>query len=61
MVGAISGLRHLEKFEEAEQIAARLSACSTVAIERDSSMPYEGDEYLDQELSPGGKFELEAG
>ena len=61
MVGAISGLRHLEKFEEAEQIAARLSACATVAIERDSSMPYEGDEYLDQELTPGGKFELEPG
>jgi len=61
MVGAISGLRHLEKFEEAEQIAARLSACSTVAIERDGSHPYEGDEYLDQELTPGGKFELEAG
>jgi len=61
MVGAISGLRHLEKFEEAEQIAARLSACATVAIERDSSAPYEGDEYLDQELTPGGKFELEPG
>lgn len=61
MVGAISGLRHLEKFEEAEQIAARLSACATVAIERDSSMPYEGEEYLDQELTPGGKFELEPG
>ena len=61
MVGAISGLRHLEKYEEAEQIAARLSACATVAIERDSSAPYEGDEFLDQELSPGGKFELEAG
>jgi lambda family phage portal protein len=61
MVGAISGLRHLEKFEEAEQIAARLSACATVAIERDSSMPYEGEEFLDQELTPGGKFELEPG
>lgn len=61
MVSAITGLRHLEKYEEAEQIAARISASSTVAIERDISTPYQGDEYADQELSPGGKWELEPG
>ena len=61
LTSAIIQLRHLEKYEEAESIAARISASSTVAIERDSSMPYEGDEYLDQELSPGGKWDLEPG
>jgi lambda family phage portal protein len=61
ITSAIVQLRHLEKYEEAESIAARISASSTVAIERDSSMPYEGDEYYDQELSPGGKWELEPG
>ena len=61
MVCAITGLRHLEKYEEAEQIAARISASSTVAIERDLSTPYHGDEYSDQELTPGGKWELEPG
>ena len=61
MVGAISGLRHLEKYEEAEQIAARVSASSTVAIERDSSMPYEGDSYEENELSPASVWTLEPG
>jgi lambda family phage portal protein len=61
LTSAIIQLRHLEKYEEAEAIAARISASSTVAIERDSSMPYEGDEYMDQELSPGGKWDLEPG
>jgi lambda family phage portal protein len=61
LTSAIVQLRHLEKYEEAESIAARISASSTVAIERDSSMPYEGDEYYDQELTPGGKWELEPG
>ena len=57
LTSAIIQLRHLEKYEEAESIAARISASSTVAIERDSSMPYEGDEYFDQELTPGGKWD----
>ena len=61
MTSCIEALRHLEKFQEAELISARISACSTVAIERDASAPYEGDEYADQELTPGGKFELEPG
>ena len=61
ITSAIIQLRHLEKYEEAESIAARISASSTVAIERDSSMPYEGDEYFDQELTPGGKWDLEPG
>ena len=61
MTNCIESLRHLEKFQEAELIAARISACSTVAIERDASAPYEGDEYADQELTPGGKYELEPG
>ena len=61
MSSCIEALRHLEKFQEAELIAARISACSTVAIERDASAPYEGDEYADQELTPGGKFDLEPG
>ncbi len=61
MVGAITGLRHLEKYEEAEMIAARISASSTVAIERDIASPYEGDEYEDQELSPGGRWDLQPG
>ena len=61
LTSAIIQLRHLEKYEEAESIAARISASSTVAIERDSSMPYEGDEYFDQELTPGGKWDLEPG
>jgi lambda family phage portal protein len=61
MVGAITGLRHLEKYEEAEQIAARVAASSVVAIERDASLPYEGDEYADQELAPGSTWQMEPG
>lgn len=62
MVGAITGLRHLEKYEEAEQIAARISASSTVAIERGVESQWEGDIYEDdQELTPGGKWELAPG
>ena len=61
MAGAITGLRHLEKYEEAEQIAARISASSTVAIERTEGTPWEGDEFGDRELSPGGQWDLEPG
>ena len=57
-VGAISGLRHLEKYEEAEVVAARVAACSSIAWEREMPTEYEGEDGNDlvsnMEMTPGG-------
>ena len=57
-VAAITGLRHLERFEEAEVIAARVAACSSVAFEREFPEEFTGDPdsnpIAEMELSPGG-------
>lgn len=65
VTAAITGLRHIEKYEEAEQIAARVSACSTVAIERDFQPGYNGNEDAESEfnfdLEPSGVWNLPYG
>jgi len=57
-VAAIAGLRHLERYEEAEVVAARVAACSSVAFERDFPEEFTGEDganpLAEMELSPGG-------
>jgi lambda family phage portal protein len=62
---AITGLRHIERYEEAEQIAARISACSAVAIEKDYQPGWDGGDAaqseFDQDLEPGAVWNLPYG
>jgi len=62
---AITGLRNIEKYEEAEVIASRISASSTVAISTEFQAGYDGgdaaqDEY-DFDLEPGAVWNLPYG
>lgn len=63
VMASMSALRHLEKYEEAEVIAARIHACATMAVTDDGdpismNMDDEDDEIFNQtfqaELSAGG-------
>lgn len=60
---AVKSLRHLERYSEAEVIAARVHACAAMAIEKTEE--YDDDDegfgFDDFDLSPGGKLELEYG
>lgn len=57
-VAAITGLRHLERYEEAEVVAARVAACSSVAFEREFPEEFTGEDgsnpLAEMELAPGG-------
>lgn len=65
ITASITGLRHIERYEEAEQIAARISASSTVSVERDFQAGYDGgddaESEFDFDLEPGGVWNLPYG
>ena len=65
-VGAITALRHLDRYEEAEVVAARVAACASISIENDGTVPQfegeDGDDLTAQlEMAPGGFLELPGG
>ena len=65
VTASITGLRHIERYEEAEQVAAQISARSTVSIEKEFQPGYDGGEdsqsdfAMDLEL--GGVWDLPYG
>lgn len=63
ITNAIKSLRHLEKFTEAEVIAARIHACAAVSVEKteENDDIDNGYGFDDFDLSPGGKLELDYG
>lgn len=61
IVGAMTALRHLEKYEEYEQVAAQVSACSVIGVERSEESPYDGDAHVNREIEAGGILYFEQG
>ena len=62
---AVTALRHLEKYEEAEVVAARVAACSTMSIENTNPETFtgeDGDDLLaNLEMTPGGTLNMPDG
>lgn len=57
IVGAVTALRHLERYEEAELVAARLHACMGIHFKEDSPEQFSGEELSDgsrrKKMTPG--------